>query len=71
MNIFGDFEAKYSPKNVDDIVYPDDHTKTRLADLISGAKPIRLRPRTNIASPNPRRLFRSRRPPLRSPPKSF
>ncbi len=40
MNIFGDFEAKYSPKNVDDIVYPDDHTKTRLADLISGAKPF-------------------------------
>lgn len=40
MNIFDDFESKYSPKNVDHIVYPDDDTKTRLADLISGAKPF-------------------------------
>ncbi len=40
MKVFEDFAEKYSPKTIDDIVYPDEATKTRIADLVSGSKPF-------------------------------
>lgn len=40
MHVFNDFEEKYSPKSIDDIVYADDATRVRIADLVSGAKPF-------------------------------
>ena len=40
MDIFKDFETKYSPKTIDDIVYADNETKNRVQDLVSGAKPF-------------------------------
>lgn len=40
MSIFKDFETKYSPKTIDDIVYADEETKVSIQDLVSGAKPF-------------------------------
>lgn len=40
MHVFNDFEEKYSPKSIDDIVYADDAARVRIADLVSGAKPF-------------------------------
>jgi DNA polymerase III delta prime subunit len=38
--IVQDFEERYSPKSVNDIVFADTHSKNLIADLISGAKPF-------------------------------
>lgn len=35
-----DFEATYSPKSVDDIVFPSEHCKTLLGQLVTGARPF-------------------------------
>lgn len=35
-----DFEKTYSPKSVDDIVYPNDHSKTLIEQLVSSARPF-------------------------------
>lgn len=43
MSIFKNFEEKYTPKTIADIVYADDETKTRIEDLVSGAKPFPIR----------------------------
>lgn len=40
MNIFKDFEKKYTPKTIDDIVFADEESKVRIEDLVSGAKPF-------------------------------
>jgi replication-associated recombination protein RarA len=47
MDIFKDFEAKYSPKTIDDIVYADDDTKRHIQDLVSGAKPFPIAEQKN------------------------
>lgn len=43
MDILKDFEKKYTPKTIDDIVYADDETRVRISDLVSGIKPFPVR----------------------------
>lgn len=38
-----DFEKKYTPKTVDDIVFADDDSKQLIEDLITGARPFPIR----------------------------
>lgn len=40
MDILKDFEKKYTPKTIDDIVYAEDETRVRISDLVSGIKPF-------------------------------
>jgi replication-associated recombination protein RarA len=35
-----DFESKYNPKSIDDIVYPNEHSKTLIEQLVSGKRPF-------------------------------
>ena len=35
-----DFEATYNPKSIDDIVYPNERSKTLIDQLVSGARPF-------------------------------
>ena len=35
-----DFESKYNPKSIDDIVYPNEHSKTLIERLVSGEHPF-------------------------------
>ncbi len=41
--MFKDFEATYTPKSINDIVFPTDETKELIEDLITGAHPFPLR----------------------------
>lgn len=41
--ILKDFEERYTPKSVNDIVFADDSSKNLIDDLISGARPFPLR----------------------------
>ena len=38
-----DFENRYTPKTVDDIVFEDDHSRQLIEDLITGARPFPIR----------------------------
>ena len=38
-----DFENRYTPKTVDDIVFEDDHSRQLVEDLITGARPFPIR----------------------------
>ena len=38
-----DFENRYTPKTVDDIVFADDESKQLIDDLITGARPFPIR----------------------------
>ena len=38
-----DFEKRYTPKTVDDIVFADDDSKQLIEDLITGARPFPIR----------------------------
>ena len=38
-----DFENRYTPKTVDDIVFEDDHGRQLIEDLITGARPFPMR----------------------------
>lgn len=38
--MFKDFEERFSPKSIADIVYSDDETQVLLEDLVSGARPF-------------------------------
>ena len=35
-----DFESKYNPKSIDDIVYPNEHSKTLIERIVSGEHPF-------------------------------
>lgn len=35
-----DFEATYNPKSIDDIVYPNERSKTLIEQLVTGARPF-------------------------------
>ena len=35
-----DFEAIYSPKSINDIVYPNEYSKTLIEQLVTGARPF-------------------------------
>jgi replication-associated recombination protein RarA len=41
--MFEDFEAKYSPKTIDDIVFANEDSRRLIKDLISGARPFPTR----------------------------
>jgi hypothetical protein len=38
-----DFENRYTPKTVDDIVFEDDYSRQLIEDLITGARPFPIR----------------------------
>lgn len=38
-----DFENRYTPKTVDDIVFEDDHSRQLIEDLITGVRPFPIR----------------------------
>lgn len=40
MKVLANFEEKYMPKCIDDIVFADQQTKTRITDLVNGYKPF-------------------------------
>ena len=41
--MLNDFENRYTPKTVDDIVFEDDHSRQLIEDLITGARPFPIR----------------------------
>ena len=41
--MLNDFENRYTPKTVDDIVFEDDHSRQLVEDLITGARPFPIR----------------------------
>ena len=41
--MLNDFENRYTPKTVDDIVFEDDHSRQLVEDLITGARPFPMR----------------------------
>lgn len=38
--MFSDFEERFSPKSIDDIVFSSDETRQLIDDLVTGARPF-------------------------------